>query len=104
EDNVFAAQNLPIPLNITGGNGAGLVQGYNLYYSTAGSVGTTYSDTPIGGSGNLVDTDPRFVSITAPLDLQLAAGSPAIGVAIPVASVSGTADGGCSSNADLGAY
>ena len=34
EDNILAAQNLPNPLNITSGNATGLVQGYNLYYST----------------------------------------------------------------------
>ncbi len=104
EDNIFAAQNLPIALNITAANGIGLVQGYNLYYSTAGSVGKNYSDTPIGGSGNLVDTDPRFVSAAPPLDLALAPGSPAIGVATAVGAVPGTVDGGCGSNANLGAY
>lgn len=104
EDNVFASQDVPIPLNITGTNNAGLVQGYNLYYSPAGSIGSAYSDTPIGGSGNLVDRNPEFVSAVPPLDLHLASGSPAIGVATPVTSVSGTADAGCAPNPNLGAY
>lgn len=104
EDNVLASQNKPIPLNITGTNNAGLVQGYNLYYSPAGSIGSTYSDTPIGGTGNLVDRDPEFVAAAPPLDLHLGPGSPAIGVATPVPSVSGTVDGGCAPNSNLGAY
>ncbi len=104
EDNIFASQNEPIPLNITGSNNAGLVQGYNLYYSPAGNIGSMYSDTPIGGAGNLVDRNPQFVSAAPPLDVHLAQGSPAIGVATPVASVTGTADGGCTPNPNLGAY
>ena len=104
QDNILAAQNVPIPLNITGANAGGLVQGYNLYYSTAGKLATAYSDTPIGGAGNVLDQDPKFVSASTPLDLRLAPGSPAIGVATPIASVTGTADGGCAVNRDLGAY
>jgi hypothetical protein len=81
----------------------GLVQGYNLYYSPAGSIATAYSDTPIGGSGNLVDMNPDFVSTTTP-DLHLATGSPAIGVATPVPVVTRDFTGACRTDNDLGAW
>jgi hypothetical protein len=103
EDNVFAATTVPIPLNIVPPNDMGLVQGYNLYYSPAGPLAGHYSDTPIGGMGNLVDMDPDFVSTTTP-DLHLAPGSPAIGAATPVPGVTRDFSGACRTDDDLGAY
>ena len=102
-DNVLAATTVPIPLNIPPPNDMGLVQGHNLYFSTGGKVAGAYSDTPIGGQGNLVDVDPMFVSAATP-DLHLAPGSPAIGVAVPVAGVTRDFSGGCRTDDDLGAY
>jgi hypothetical protein len=113
EDNIFAASNtpttinpnpgVPIPLNIPPPNDMGLVQGYNLYYSQAGNLAGAYSDTAIGGSGNLVDVSPDFVSTTTP-DLHLAPGSPAIGVATPVPGVTRDFTGACRTDDDLGAW
>jgi hypothetical protein len=104
EDNIFAASGtVPIPLNIPPPNAMGLVQGYNLYYSLAGPLAGAYSDTPIGGPGNVVDMSPDFVSTTTP-DLHLAPGSPAIGVATPVPGVTRDFTGGCRSDDDLGAW
>jgi hypothetical protein len=102
-DNVFAATTVPIPLNIVPPNDLGLDQGYNLYFSPAGKIAGTYSDTAIGGAGNLVDVDPKFVSTTTP-DLHLAPGSPAIGVATPVAGVTRDFTGACRTDDDLGAW
>ncbi len=102
-DNIFAGTTVPIPLNITTGNDVGLVQSNNLYFSPAGKIAGAYSDTPIGGTGNLVDVDPMFVSTTTP-DLHLAAGSPAIGVAVPVPGVTRDFTGACRTDNDLGAY
>jgi parallel beta-helix repeat protein len=81
----------------------GLVQGYNLYFATSGPITGHYSDTPIAGLGNIVDVNPRFVSTTTP-DLHLAAGSPAIGVATPIAQVTRDFTGACRQNANLGAW
>jgi hypothetical protein len=102
-DNVFAATTVPIPLNIPSPNDMGLDQGHNLYFSTGGKIAGAYSDTPIGGQGNLVDVDPQFVSTTTP-DLHLASGSPAIGVATPVPEVTRDFTGACRTDNDLGAW
>jgi hypothetical protein len=102
-DNVFASTTVPIPLNIPPPNDMGLEQGYNLYFSPAGKVASAYSDTPIGGSGNVVDLDPQFVSTATP-DLHLSPGSPAIGKATPVPQVTRDFSGACRTDDDLGAF
>src|SRR5262249_45085686 len=102
-DNVFASDVVPIPLNIPPPNAIGLDQGYNLYFATGGKVAGMYSDTPIGGMGNIVDADPLFVSVTTP-DLHLMSGSPAIGKATPVPGVRRDFTGACRTDDDLGAY
>lgn len=102
-DNVFGGTTVPIPLNIPPPNDAGLLQGHNLYYSPAGSIAAAYSDTPIGGAGNLVDVDPHFASTSGP-DLHLAPGSPALGQAVPVPGVTRDFTGACRVGDDLGAY
>lgn len=102
-DNVFAATTVPIPLNIVPPNDMGLTQGHNLYYSQAGLIAGHYSDTPIGGAGNLVDVAPGFVSTTAP-DLHLGPSSPALEGAAPVAGVTRDFSGECRKNEALGAW
>jgi hypothetical protein len=102
-DNVFAATTVPIPLNIVPPNDMGLDQGYNLYYSPAGKIAGAYSDTAIGGQGNLVDVDPQFASTATP-DLHLSPGSPAVGVATPVPQVTRDFTGACRTDGDLGAW
>jgi hypothetical protein len=102
-DNVFAATTVPIPLNIVPPNDMSFVQGHNLYFSPAGKIAGAYSDTPIGGQGNLVDVDPQFMGTNTP-DLHLATGSPAIGAAITVPQVTRDFAGACRADADLGAW
>jgi hypothetical protein len=102
-DNIFAGTTVPIPLNIVPPNDMGLQQGHNLYFSTGGMIAGQYSDTPIGGMGNLIDVDPRFVDKVTP-DLHLAPGSPAIGKATPVKEVTRDFSGACRTDGDLGAW
>ncbi len=102
-DNVFAGAAVPIPLNIVPPNDMGLEQGHNLYFSTGGMIAGHYSDTPIGGMGNLVDVDPLFVDATTP-DLHLAPGSPAIGKATAIPGVTRDFSGACRTDGDLGAW
>ena len=103
-NNIFASR-LPgnVPLNIVPPSDAILDQGYNLYFSPGGIIAGRYSDTPIAGSGNLVDSDPRFVDPTAP-DLHLGTGSPALGAARATPTVMRTFGGACRVGNDLGAW